>query len=81
MWILLNIIDDGAIFAQCGDVDAAYEALTSFEFVFILHLKRKILEISNLLCQTLQIQSQDILNAMHLISSIKLLVQRLRDEG
>ncbi|XP_073119743.1 uncharacterized protein [Henckelia pumila] len=42
--VLLSIIEDGNTPAQCGD-DAAYEILTSFEFVFILHLMRKILEI------------------------------------
>ena len=79
--VLLNIIEDGTTAAQRGDTDAAYEVLTSFEFVFILHLMRNILEISNALCQALQLQSQDILNAMHLASSTKLLIQKLRDDG
>ena len=47
----MNIIEDGTTAAQRGDTDAAYEVLTSFEFVFILHLMRNILEISNALCQ------------------------------
>ena len=42
---------------------------------------RNILEISNALCQDLQLQSQDILNAMYLASSTKLLIQKLRDDG
>ncbi|XP_060972576.1 uncharacterized protein LOC115696806 [Cannabis sativa] len=79
--VLLNIIEDGTTFAQRGDADAAYESLTSFEFVFILHLMKKILEISNILCQALQLQSQDILNAMHLVSSTKTLIQKLREDG
>ncbi|XP_073138007.1 uncharacterized protein [Henckelia pumila] len=79
--VLLNIIEDGTTLAQRGDADAAYEVLTSFEFVFILHLMRKILDISNLLCQALQLKFQDILNAMHLVSSTKLLIQKLRDDG
>ncbi|XP_073121557.1 uncharacterized protein [Henckelia pumila] len=72
---------NGTTPAQRGDADAAYEVLTSFEFVFILHLMRKILEISNLFCQALKLKSQDILNAMHLVSSTKLLIQKLRDDG
>nr|GMD28065.1 zinc finger MYM-type protein 1-like [Ipomoea batatas] len=64
-----------------GDADAPYEVMTSFEFVFIMHLMRKVLEISNILCQALQLQSQDILNAMHLVTSTKLLIQKLRDSG
>ena len=39
--VLLNIIEDGATLAQRGKADAAYEAMTSFEFVFILHLMEK----------------------------------------
>ncbi|KAL4346995.1 hypothetical protein GQ457_17G015670 [Hibiscus cannabinus] len=79
--VLLNIIDDGATSTQRAEADATYEALTSFEFVFILHLMKKVLEISDMLCQTLQQQSQDILNLMHLVSSTKSLLQKLRDEG
>ena len=53
----------------------------SFDFVFILHTMKEILGISNLLCQTLQQKSQDILNTMHIISNTKLLIQKLRDSG
>ena len=49
--ILLNIIKDGAAPAQLGEADAKYEVMTSFEFVFILHLMEKFLGIFNLLCQ------------------------------
>ena len=55
--------------------------MTSFEFVFILHLMKEIMEITKLLCQALQCQSQDILNAMHIVSSTKALIQKLRDVG
>ncbi|XP_019160893.1 PREDICTED: zinc finger MYM-type protein 1-like [Ipomoea nil] len=79
--VLLNIVEYGTTHAHRGDADAAYEVLTSFEFVFIMHLMRKILEISNMLCQALQLQSQEILNAMDLVSSTKLLIQNLRDSG
>ncbi|GMI87762.1 hypothetical protein like AT1G19260 [Hibiscus trionum] len=79
--VLLNIINDGTTSAQRAEADAAYEALISFEFVFILHLMRKVFEISDMLCQTLQQQSQDILNTMHLVSSTKPLLQKLRDGG
>ena len=36
--------------------------------------------ITDKLCQVLQNQSQDILNATHLISSTKKLIQQFRDE-
>ena len=56
-----------------------YDVITSFEFVFILHLMRKIMEITDNLCQALQCKSQDILNAMHLVSTIKELIQKMRE--
>ncbi|KAK4583825.1 hypothetical protein RGQ29_021805 [Quercus rubra] len=69
--VLQNIIDG----------ESAYEGLTSFEFVFILHLEKETMEITDKLCQALQSQSQDILNAMHLVSSTKALIQKFRDDG
>ncbi|XP_075650101.1 uncharacterized protein LOC142620650 [Castanea sativa] len=39
------------------------------------------MEITDKLCQALQSQSQDILNAMHLVSSTKALIQKFRDDG
>ncbi|XP_072078121.1 uncharacterized protein [Arachis hypogaea] len=41
----------------------------------------EIMGITNVLCQALQQQSQDILNAMHIVSTSKLLLQQLRDGG
>ncbi|KAH9657609.1 TTF-type domain-containing protein [Citrus sinensis] len=79
--VLLNIIDDGTNAFQRGDADAAYEAMTSFEFVFILHLMKEIMAITDILCQALQSKSQDILHAMHLVSSTKELTQKFRDNG
>ena len=46
-----------------------------------MHLMKEILEITSMLCNALQIQSQDILNAMQLVSSTKSLLQKLRDDG
>ncbi|XP_025702547.1 uncharacterized protein [Arachis hypogaea] len=42
---------------------------------------KEIMGITNVLCQALQQQSQDILNAMHIVSTSKLLLQQLRDGG
>ena len=64
-----------------GEAESAYEGLTSFEFVFILHLEKETMEITDKLCQDLQSQPQDILNVMHLVSSIKALIQKFRDDG
>ncbi|XP_061993644.1 uncharacterized protein LOC133711555 [Rosa rugosa] len=77
--VLMNIIKEGKS-PQAGDADSAYESMTSYQFVFILHLM-VIMENTNELCLALQSQSQDILNAMNLVSSTKAFIQKLRDDG
>ncbi|XP_065621325.1 uncharacterized protein LOC112010965 [Quercus suber] len=79
--VLQNIIDDAIDGEHRAEAESAYEGLTSFEFVFILHLEKETMEITDKLCQALQSQSQDILNAMHLVSSTKTLVKKFRDDG
>ena len=79
--VLRNIIFDGVTCAQRGDANAVYDGITSFEFVFILHLMIDIMVITYDLCQALQRQSQDIVNAMHLVSTTKILTQKLRKDG
>ncbi|CAM9001462.1 unnamed protein product [Rhodiola kirilowii] len=63
-----------------GDAKGFLKALRAFEFVFCLLLTNKI-GITDLLCQALQTQSQDIVNAMNLVSSTKTLLQAFRDDG
>ena len=41
---------------------------------------KEIMEITNILCQALQQHSRDLLNVMHLVSTIKSLIQKLRDD-
>ncbi|KAL1334218.1 hypothetical protein AAHE18_11G161400 [Arachis hypogaea] len=79
--VLNNIIEDETTYAQRCEVYGVGKILLSFEFVFTLHLMKEIMGITNVLCQALQQQSQDILNAMHIISTSKLLLQQLRDGG
>nr|XP_023870697.1 zinc finger MYM-type protein 1-like [Quercus suber] len=79
--VLQNIIDDAIDGEHQAEAESAYDGLTSFEFVFILHLEKETMKIIDKLCQVLQSQSQDILNAMHLVSSTKTLIQKFRDDG
>ncbi|XP_057734494.1 uncharacterized protein LOC130949910 [Arachis stenosperma] len=79
--VLNNIIEDGTTYEQRGEAYSVSKILFSFEFVFTLHLMKEIMEITNVFCQALQQQSQDILNAMHIVSISKLLLQQLRDDG
>nr|XP_023929662.1 zinc finger MYM-type protein 1-like [Quercus suber] len=79
--VLLNIIDDASDGEHWAKAESIYDGLNSFEFVFILHIENETIEITDKLCQTLQSQSQDILYAMHLVSSTKALIQKFRDDG
>ncbi|XP_028107978.1 uncharacterized protein LOC114306840 [Camellia sinensis] len=76
-----EIISKLAIDEVETDADGVYDKITSFEFVFILHLMRDIMGTTDDLCQALQRKSQDILNAMHLVSTTKALVQKYREDG
>ncbi|KAK9743488.1 hypothetical protein RND81_03G242900 [Saponaria officinalis] len=78
--MLQTVIKEGKG-AQRGEADKAYDDMTSFEFVLVLHIMIQILGITNDLCQALQRKSQDILNVMHLVSNKKILIQKLRDDG
>ena len=69
--VLENIIEDGNSCSQRSEANEAYDIMTSFEFIFFLHLMRKLLGITDDLFQALQRKSQDILNAMHLVSLTK----------
>ena len=79
--VLLNIIDDTSDGEHRAEAESAYYGLTSFEFVFILHLEKETMEITDKLFQALQSQSQDILNAIHLVSSTKTFIQKFREDG
>ncbi|XP_020982421.1 uncharacterized protein LOC107458849 [Arachis duranensis] len=68
-------------FSTRGDASVDYDAITSFEFVFVLHLMRNILEVSHYLCQALQRKNQDILNVLTLVSTTKTLIQRMRESS
>ncbi|XP_065635079.1 uncharacterized protein LOC112024383 [Quercus suber] len=52
--VLQNIIDDAIDGEHRAEAEAAYDGLTSFEFVFILHLEKETMEITDKLCQALQ---------------------------
>ncbi|GAV82976.1 Dimer_Tnp_hAT domain-containing protein [Cephalotus follicularis] len=79
--VLGKIVEDGSTYSQRGEACVAYDLLTSFEFVFILHLLKEIMEITDILRQALQQKSQDIVNAMHLVAGTKTLIHNLRENG
>ncbi|XP_061356455.1 uncharacterized protein LOC133300889 [Gastrolobium bilobum] len=79
--VLDNISNEGKTASHRGDADNAYSSLTSFDFIIILHLMKEIMGITDVLCQALQRISQDISNALHLVSTTKELLQKLRETG
>ncbi|KAM5583814.1 hypothetical protein ABKV19_003607 [Rosa sericea] len=79
--VLKNMIDNGLNGKIRGEALGASKALRSFDFVFCLLLLDKTMGITNALCKSLQEQSQEIINAMNLVSSTKGRLQKLRENG
>ena len=79
--VLEDVGRERGTYSQRGDALIAYIMPTFFKFIFILHLMKKIMGITDVLCQVLQQKSQDILNAIHSVSiAKKKLIQELRDD-
>ncbi|XP_056692037.1 uncharacterized protein [Spinacia oleracea] len=78
--VLQIIITEGKG-TQKGEADKAYDDITSFECVDDLHIMVELLAMTNDLCLALQRKSQDILNAMNLVSKTKILIQNFREDG
>jgi hypothetical protein len=64
-----------------GKAAGAIRLMMTFEFVFILHVVKEIMGVTDLLCKKLQHKSQDIVNAMDDVATTKRLIQDLRDQG
>ncbi|XP_022880554.1 uncharacterized protein LOC111397809 [Olea europaea var. sylvestris] len=64
-----------------SEIGGVYKTITTFEFVFILHLMHRILAIADVLCQSLQKKTQDILTAMKFVYTTKTIFQILRRDG
>ncbi|XP_071701334.1 uncharacterized protein [Rutidosis leptorrhynchoides] len=79
--VLREIATNGSTPSQKGDASFALTELLSFDFVFIMHLMKKIMKRTDKLCQAFQRKSQDIVNALSLISTTKMLIQKLRDQS
>ncbi|XP_074315313.1 uncharacterized protein LOC141651504 [Silene latifolia] len=76
-----NQIDEGGTPTERVQATTALDTMTCFEFVFILHFMKKVLEVFDLLSQALQRKLQDIINSLQLVETRKTLLQKLRDEG
>ncbi|KAK8293064.1 hypothetical protein V6Z12_D06G165100 [Gossypium hirsutum] len=79
--VLENLKNTTSNYSQQGDAHNTYNRLRSFEFIFILHMMKEVLGVTDNLCQALQCHSQDTLNDMSLVLTTKDLIQKLRDDG
>ena len=55
--VLESIKNDGSNYKTKGDAVAALKRITFFEFIFILHLIKEIIDITDIFCQSLQQKS------------------------
>nr|GEZ44959.1 hypothetical protein [Tanacetum cinerariifolium] len=80
---VVNVIcaSNGSCASQRGEADAAYTYLKSFEFIFILHLMKEVMGMTDILNQALQKKKQDIGNAVELVSATKKSLNEFRNNG
>lgn len=79
--VLIDVINYGNTSTQRSEADRVYDFMTSFDFVLVMYMMRDILEFAQVLSQALQCKSQDILNALKLVSVTKDRLQSYRDNG
>ncbi|CAN0912675.1 Zinc finger MYM-type protein 1 [Linum grandiflorum] len=79
--VLRDISDNGKEPKTRTQARGAYEKIETFEFAFNLHLMKAIMGITNFLRQAFQQESIDIIAALGYVSSGKVQLQQLRDEG
>ncbi|KAL6520368.1 hypothetical protein OROMI_032548 [Orobanche minor] len=79
--VLHNIYEDGHDSKSIGIVVGLIDKMEIYEFVFIAHLMKLVLGLTNSLSQFLQQKDQNIVNAMSLVVTTKRQLQDLRDNG
>ncbi|XP_024178087.1 zinc finger MYM-type protein 1-like [Rosa chinensis] len=79
--VLEFIMDDKSTGSLRAEASGAYNAIRSFQFIFILHFLKEIMGLTDVLCRELQHKSQDILNAMNLVEVTMNSLQKLREHG
>ena len=79
--ILEKLSENGSNYCQNGDAYMAYNHLTTFDFVLVLHLMRNTMGITDILCQALQQQYPNVVNVKHIVRSSKALLQNMRQDG
>ncbi|XP_042460249.1 zinc finger MYM-type protein 1-like [Zingiber officinale] len=79
--VLENVYDDGTNDDNNGIAASLIDKMESYEFVFMMHLMKSLLGITNELSLALQQKDQNIVLAISLIKTMKVRLQKLRKEG
>ncbi|XP_042472507.1 uncharacterized protein LOC122055195 [Zingiber officinale] len=79
--VLENVYDDDTNDDNNGIAASLIDKMESYEFVFVMHLMKSLLGITNELSLALQQKDQNIVLAISLIKTMKVRLQKLREEG
>ncbi|XP_042380279.1 zinc finger MYM-type protein 1-like [Zingiber officinale] len=79
--VLENVYDDNTNDDNNGITVSLIDKMESYEFVFVMHLMKSLLGITNELSLALQQKDQNIVLAISLIKTMKVRLQKLREEG
>ncbi|XP_042387857.1 uncharacterized protein LOC121979949 [Zingiber officinale] len=79
--VLENVYDDGTNDDNSGITTSLIDKMESYEFVLVMHLMKSLLGITNELSLALQQNYQNIVLAVNLIKTIKVRLQKLREDG
>ncbi|XP_050207304.1 uncharacterized protein LOC126656743 [Mercurialis annua] len=81
MEVIRNVLDDATDSKQKGAAFGLLERMENFEFLFTLHLMKKILSVTNGLSHVLQEKKQNIANALDMVNAVKVKYQSFREDG
>ncbi|XP_042423298.1 zinc finger MYM-type protein 1-like [Zingiber officinale] len=76
-----NVYDDDTNDDNSGIATSLIDKMESYEFMFVMHLMKSLLGITNELSHALQQKDQNIVLAVSLIKTMKDRLQKLREEG
>ncbi|XP_042448120.1 zinc finger MYM-type protein 1-like [Zingiber officinale] len=79
--VLENVYDDDTNDDNNGITASLIDNMESYEFVFVMHLMKSLLGITNELSLALQQKDQNIVLAISLIKTMTVRLQKLREEG
>lgn len=79
--VLTNIYEDGNERKSKGKVIGLIDKMERYEFIFIAHLMKLVLGITNCLSLSLQQKDQNIIHAMSLVFNVKKQLQNIRENG